>query len=200
MILGTASMSVVHAEDLGVIGPTYPITEKDLLTSIEAKLRVKERNGELASLQQQAKQRAMLAIEDPPPITGIKTARAARTYYFDPSLVVPYSINDSSGHVLVAAGTRVNPLDTVTLSKRLIFFDARDPQQVRLAKALIDEKGGHIKPIVTGGSYMKLMRRWKVAVFYDQNGVLVQRLGIQAVPALVAQDGKRLRVDEIPTR
>jgi len=186
------------AEDLGVIGPVYPIAEKDLVASIEAKLRAKERSGELAALQAQTGKRAIKAIEEPQPVTGIGKAQKARTYYYDPSMVVPYPITDDAGRVLIAAGTRMNPLDTITLHKRLLFFDARDPQQVRTAKALIDGDRGRLKPIATGGSYMNLMRRWKFAVFYDQEGVLVRKLGIKAVPALVYQEGKRLRIDELP--
>jgi len=33
--------------------------------------------------------------------------------------------------------------------------------------------------------------------YYDQQGVLTRRLGIAQVPALVSQEGKRLRVDEL---
>ena len=56
---------------------------------------------------------------------------------------------------------------------------------------------GQVKLILTGGSYLDLMRRWKLAVFYDQQGHLTTQLGIQHVPALVTQDGKRLRIDEL---
>lgn len=190
--------SAARADDLGVIGPVYPIAEKDLLAWIETRLRAKERSGELAAMQAQAKKRAIESIEEPRPVANLGKAQRARTYYYDPSVVVPYAITDDAGRVLVAAGTRVNPLDTVTLSRRLLFFDARDPRQVRTAKALIEAEGGRVKPIVTGGSYMNLMRHWKVAVFYDQEGVLVRKLGIHAVPALVSQEGKRLRIDELP--
>ena len=142
--------SATRADDLGVIGPVYPIAEKDLLASIETKLRAKERSGELAAIQAQAKKRAIKTIEEPQPVADLGKAQKARTYYYDPSVIVPYPITDDAGRVLVAAGTRVNPLDTVTLSRRLLFFDARDPQQVRTAKALIDGEGGRVKPIVTG--------------------------------------------------
>ena len=189
---------VARADDLGVIGPVYPIAERDMLASIEQKLRAKERSGELAAIKRQATDRMLKAIEEPQPVTGIVKAQKARTYYFDPSVVSPYAITDEVGRVLIPAGTRVNPLDTVTLSKQLLFFDARDPQQVSKAKELIDRSAGKLKLIVTGGSYMNLMRRWKLAVYYDQEGVLVRKLGIHAVPALVSQDGKRLRIDELP--
>ena len=86
----------------------------------------------------------------------------------------------------------------VSLSKPLYFFDARDPRQVREARAVIDAHRGQVKLILTGGSYMDLMRRWKLRVYYDQQGALVSQLGIRVVPALVSQEGKRLRIDELP--
>ena len=190
--------SAAHAEDLGVIGPVYPIVEKDLLTYIEGRLRAKEASGELATIRREVTERARNSIETPQPITGLGKAAKTRTYYYDPSVIVPSAITDDTGRVLVAAGTMVNPLDTVSLSKRLIFFDARDPRQVRAARALIDAHRGQVKPILTGGSYMDLMRQWKLRVYYDQQGVLVRQLGIRAVPALVSQEGKRLRIDELP--
>jgi conjugal transfer pilus assembly protein TraW len=54
-----------------------------------------------------------------------------------------------------------------------------------------------VKVILTGGSYLDLMRRWQRPVFYDQQGSLTTKLGIRQVPALVTQDGRRLRIDEL---
>ena len=186
------------AEDLGVIGPVYSIVEKDLLAFIEGRLRAKEASGELAAIRREATERVQHSVEHPKPVTGVGKAAKTRTYYFDPSVVVPSAITDDAGRVLIAAGTMVNPLDTVSLSKRLLFFDTRDPRQVREARAVIDAHRGHVKPILTGGSYMDLMRQWKLRVYFDQQGVLVKQLGIRAVPALVSQEGKRLRIDELP--
>ena len=94
-------------------------------------------------------------------------------------------------------GTVVNPLDSVTLSQALLFIDARDREQVARARKLIDERQGKVKVILTGGSYLDLMRRWQRPVFYDQQGNLTTKLGIRQVPALVTQDGRRLRIDEL---
>jgi conjugal transfer pilus assembly protein TraW len=44
------------------------------------------------------------------------------------------------------------------------------------------------------------MRAWRTPVYYDQQGVLTRRLGIQQVPALVSQEGLRLRIDEMVLR
>ena len=99
--------------------------------------------------------------------------------------------------MLFPAGTRKNPLEIVSLSKHLLFFDARDARQVRQARALMANYQGRVKPILTGGSYLELMKSWRVPVFYDQLGILTRRFGITQVPALVSQDGLRLRVDEM---
>lgn len=79
----------------------------------------------------------------------------------------------------------------------LLFFDARDPRQVQRARELIDTYQGRVKPILVGGSYLDLMKAWNRQVFYDQEGALVRKLGITAVPAIVSQEGNRLRIDEV---
>jgi len=189
--------STAAALDLGVIGPAYTIAEPDLLVELQTKLSEKARTGELQELERAARQRIVAGIETPLPVPGLARSAHPRTFYFDPSVVVGEPIVDAQGHVLVAAGTRTNPLDVVSLSQPLLFFDGRDAAQVRQAKALIERYGGKVKPILTAGSYLNLMRRWRFAVYYDQQGTLVQKLGIREVPALVSQEGKRLRIDAL---
>jgi conjugal transfer pilus assembly protein TraW len=86
----------------------------------------------------------------------------------------------------------------VSLSQALLFIDARDTAQIKRASGILDERGGKLKVILTGGSYLDLMHRWKRPVFFDQQGTLTEKLGIRHVPALVTQDGKRLKIEEIP--
>jgi conjugal transfer pilus assembly protein TraW len=185
------------AQALGKIGPTYPIGEEDLLAFIQERLAQKARSGELLSLQHQAQERARTAINSPAPVDGLHRTAAPRTFYFDPSYVLERNAVDAQGRVLFPAGTVANPLDIVTMSKHLLFFDARDDAQVRRARDLIAAYGGRMEPILVGGSYLQLMRQWRIAVYYDQEGVLVRRLGITAVPAIVSQEGRRLRIDEL---
>ena len=188
---------VARAQDLGVIGPVYPIAEPSLLEVILSKLREAEATGVLARIQRETQANVKRGIEQPSPVERITKTIKARSFYYDPSIVVPYAIADSEGKVIVPPGTRVNPLDTVSLSKALLFIDARDPAQVGRASKILDERGGKVKVILTGGSYLDLMRRWKRPVFYDQQGALTEKLGIRHVPALVSQEGKKLKIEEI---
>ena len=67
----------------------------------------------------------------------------------------------------------------------------------RRARELIASYGGKVKPILVGGSYLDLMKAWRVAVYFDQQGTLTRRSASRQVPALVSQEGQRLRVDEV---
>jgi conjugal transfer pilus assembly protein TraW len=188
---------LTHALDLGVIGPVYAIAEPSLIEVIQKKLREMQASGGLEQLQRESQSRIRREVEQPAPVAGITRATQARSFHFDPSIEVPYPILDNDGRVLVAPGTRVNPLDTVSLSRPLLFLDARDSAQLERARRLLADRKGQLKLILTGGSYLDLMRRWKFAVFYDQQGHLTTQLGIRHVPALVTQDGKKLRIDEL---
>ena len=186
-----------RAMDLGVIGPTYEISEPHLLQMIEQRLRAKERSGELGRLEAQVRERGIATVKNPPPVTGLRATDAVRTFYFDPSFTLDRNILGPQGELLFAAGTRKNPLEVVSLSRHLLFFDARDPRQVGRARQLIALYQGRVKPILVGGAYLDLMQSWHLPVYYDQQGLLTRRLGITQVPALVSQDGLRLRIDEL---
>ena len=189
---------LARAEDLGTIGPTYAIDEPHLLAAIEQQLRAKEASGELARLETEAKRRIVDAIEHPKPLSGITRAERPRSFYFDPSIVATENITDAKGNILVPAATRQNPLAVVSLSKRLLFFDGTDARQVAWAREAIARYDGKVKPILVAGSYLALMQRWQLPVYFDQQGALTRKLGITHVPALVSQEGLRLRIDELP--
>lgn len=192
--------SIAQAVDLGAIGPTYGIAEPHLLADIERRLREKERSGELKRLMDEARTRGIDAVRQPSPVAGVHATDTPRTFYVDPSFTLDRNIVDAGGRLLFAAGTRKNPLEVVSLSKRLLFFDARDRRQVARARELVASYEGRVKPILTGGSYLDLMKAWHIPVYYDQQGALTRRLGIRQVPALVSQEGQRLRIDEVVAR
>src|SRR5262250_1759497 len=83
-----------RAEDLGTIGQTYVIQEPHLLTYIAQTLREKEKSGELATLEEQAKSRVIESIRNPKPLAGIRPTQTARTFYVDPSIRVEQNITD----------------------------------------------------------------------------------------------------------
>lgn len=201
LLVGALMCARVGAVDIEPIGPLYPIREQSVLEQIHNQLLAMQSSGELARLQRERLARNTEAVKNPSPVPGLSTGATARTSYYDPSFTLDRNLFDANGRLLFAAGTRKNPLEVVALTRRLLFFDARDPRQVSRARELVSQFGeSGIKPILVGGSYLELMKKWRVPVYYDQQGLLVRRLKIRQVPALVYQEGMRLRIDELETR
>lgn len=186
-----------YADELGVVGPTYPIAEPDLLEVIEARLKRMEQTGELARKQSEYRDRVVSAVEKPRPVPGIKATITRRSFLVDPTWILERDIRTADGAILFARGLRVNPLEHVSLRQRLVFFDGRDHRQIAFARQALQRPEGGAKPILVAGEPLRLMRSWKLPVFYDQGGSLTRRLGIRQVPAVVTQEGQRLRVDEV---
>ena len=105
-----------------------------------------------------------------------------------------------AAHTVGAVSTTFYLLQKTEETRKLLFFDARDPRQLERARQLAMQYGSGIKPVLVGGSYLDLMKHWKIKVYFDQRGALVERFKIRQVPALVYQENKRLRIDELETK
>ncbi len=204
LVMAVPSIILAAAEhgrtDLGVIGPVYKIREQDFLEYIRNKLATMQRSGELHQMQQQELEQARKRIERPAPVPGMTRTVKPHVFYIDPSLSVEHAIRDAEGRIIAMPGTKVNPFDYLTMSKHLLFIDGDDADQVKWAVAMDKRYGGHVKTILVSGSPIELMKRWKRRVYFDQHGILSQRLHIRHVPAIVSQDKKRLRVAEVLPR
>ena len=178
-------------------GPVYPIIEPDMLVQIRSELQARADSGELARLQSDALARSRAHAREPITVQSPARTTVARTYRFDPTVIVNRDIRTPDGVLIAAAGSRFNPLEQVALEQPMLFFDARDPAQSRWARELMAGRLPNAKPILTGGDYIELQRTWRRRVYVDQAGVLTRRLGIHQVPAAVTQEGRVLRIDEV---
>ena len=194
LLLAAALPGAVTAKDLGVRGATWPVAEPDLLAQIEARLLEMERSGELARLETQARERARLKLEEPDPVPSIAPAREERSRLFNPAITVARDIRAPDGTLIAAAGTRVNPLERMTLARDLLFVDGR--REVEIAWALSHDRPAKI--VLLAGRPLELMRRHRRAFFFDQGGRLAARFGLRFTPSLVEQAGSRLRITEMP--
>jgi len=194
LLLAATLPGAVSAKDLGVRGATWAIAEPDLLAQIEARLVEMERSGALARLEGEARANARRRLEEPDPAPGIAPAREERSRLFDPAIAVAREIRTADGALVAAAGTRVNPLERVTLSRGLLFVDGR--REAEIAWALSHDRPAKI--VLLAGRPLELMRRHRRPFFFDQGGRLAARFGLRFTPSLVEQAGTRLRITEIP--
>jgi conjugal transfer pilus assembly protein TraW len=184
-----------NAVDLGTIGPTYVITEPDFVDEMTEIARKKVVSGEWKRVEENVKRGAMQFFENVPALAAIATADNARVFYFDPAVRLKEPISDHLGNMIYAAGTVVNPLDVLPLSEPFLFIDGRDTRQLTYAKQQYERLQGRLKLILTAGPFLAISKDWPVAVYYDQQGLMTARLGIDRVPALVSQEDRRLRIE-----
>lgn len=197
------TLSTVHAKDFGVRGKIAPIEEQDPIVLIQSKLKTMEERGELEQHNHELQKKTKAAIERPKPAEGLSKAIKTHIFYYDPTYIVPEDIKDHTGKIIHPKGTRLNPLETVSLSQELLFFDGDDADQVAFAREKLKEKSketlkeSSVKLILVKGAPLALSEELKVPVYFDQSGLLIKKLGIHHVPALVIQERLRLRIEEI---
>jgi conjugal transfer pilus assembly protein TraW len=183
------------ARDYGQAGTLFPIVEADLLEAIRTRLLHLQATGATARLNEELKRRTTARVNRPAPVEGISHAASPRSWLFDPTITLEEAIADDKGRTIWPAGTRVNPLDSVPLRQRLLFFDGDDSAQ--LTWALAEAKRAPAKLILTSGAPLDLMRTRKARFYFDQGGTLTAKFAIRAVPALVEQEGRQLRISEV---
>lgn len=183
------------AKDYGVFGKTFEIAEMDFLEYIQQKMKGMQANGEWKTIQFEFKKRVKEHIARPTP-TRLPRAEVNRTWFFNPSLTVPYDVKDSHDQVIVKQGTIINPLDRVGLSSTLLFFDGDDEAQVAWVTQELTQHQ-KVKLILTSGSVKDVANQLKQAIYFDLNGFLVAKFQIKYLPVRVFQAGKRLQINEV---
>ncbi|WP_242121847.1 type-F conjugative transfer system protein TraW [Sphingomonas lacusdianchii] len=183
------------ARDHGVMGQTWGIAEPDLLTTIDAKLKAMQANGSVDRMQAALAAKAEDRVRNPLPVAGIGAVREARSWTFDPSIVLERDIRDQKGRLIAQAGQKVNPLSFVSMKTDLVFIDGRDDAQVEWATKRWSATTAKI--IFVAGSPFDRMGEKKRRFFFDQQGKLTGHFGIEHVPAIVTPAGEALKVSEI---
>ena len=189
---------LLHAKDLGCFGEVFEIEEESLLSFIHRKLQGLAALGTIEKYQLEIQQKAQAQVLNPKPVKGIVTAQKTKVFSYDPSVRLSQDILDEKRKVLVKKGTIINPLETVSLPRPLVFFDGDKKEQVAwVLRHFIDAK-----LILVRGSPTVLERTWdthlKNPVYFDQGGVLTSKLKITAVPSVVSQKGFLLEIKELP--
>jgi conjugal transfer pilus assembly protein TraW len=183
----------VYAEDQGTYGRTYQIKERDAITVMKEAAEKKLANGGKERMLKGAQDRYMASLENVATPQGIEPTKVNATRLIDISEITKESIKDTKGNIIIAAGTKINPLEIKPLSKKLFFIDAKDDRQIALVKqrALPNDK-----IILLGGSVFKAGEKLKRKVFLDIPG-LHKRMDIRSLPSIVSQDGIKLKIEEI---
>lgn len=186
-----------EAKNLGVFGQTYPIVEEDFLEFIQNRLMTMQQNGEWQALQNKLRDSAAKKADRPQPVLSVSKTLVTTSWHYDPSITVPYDLHDSEGHVFAIAGTTINPLNYVALSKTLIFYDADDKTQVKWVQKRNSELNAKTKLILVNGSVTSQEKIFHQRIYFDQQGKLVEKFHITHVPAELKQEEGHLTISEV---
>ncbi|MDN3505455.1 MAG: conjugal transfer protein TraW [Rhabdochlamydiaceae bacterium] len=175
----------IEAKEFLYQGQTFRIEEENIKIALGNKAKKLE-------LDEKSKKEILERAKHPKSSYLPKT-KQIRIIAYDPSIIWKETTKDLEGNILIEKGERINPLDHISLSTSLLFFDGSDLEQVEWAK----EQPSNAKWILTSGNPIELEEEVNHPVFFDQQGIYVQKFGIKSVPAKVEQRGKKLRIEEV---
>lgn len=194
-------LPLASAANLGTVGDIYPIAETDFLEFIHRRLGQLEADGTLAREQDRFKQRVIENTLRPPAVAGIHPAKEYAKRLFNPSFVVDEDKIGANGQAFARKGEVINPLQVAPFKQTLYFIDGDDPAQLHWFKSQRPATLEY-KVILVKGNVKETSDALASQIYFDQGGAMVQRFGIQAVPARVtdAGDGKHLVVEQFDPR
>lgn len=186
--------NISEAKNLGTYGAVYFITETDLVEFIKTQLKAWEASGRLQEEEKAIQERVMQSARRPAAVDFLTTTTMPHAFNYTPTLTLMQSIVDATGRILYPKGTTVNALDTVTFHSTWLFFNADDPRQVRWAIAE-SKKHSVVKFILISGDVF-LTSKTLGRVYFDSQGNLSKKLGLQHIPCAVYQERDHLHIQE----
>ena len=194
-LLSVSLTSATRARDHGIVGQAFPIIESDLMATMEAKLQHLQATGGIDRMNKELARRAEARVRRPKPVDGITAASEARSWAYDPTIVIEHDVQDQKGNYIARAGQSVNPLDFTVVRQALVFVDGDDAVQMAWATSRYTDLTAKI--ILVNGSPIEEMTARKRRFYFDQEGRLTGKLGIRHTPAVAVQDGRVMKLSEI---
>lgn len=184
----------IMALDLGNNGKVFDVQEHDIREVILARLNHMKSEGSLDKLEKALQEDMTKRIIRPKPVL-LTTTRDPKAYYVNPEVMVNEDIVTPDGQLIAKKGGYINPFDYVTYRKTLFFFDADDAaQRVWVKKHYKDYE--LVKFILTKGD-IKEVSEDIGRIYFDMGGKLSRYYHLEHVPAVVVQDKKQWKIQEI---
>lgn len=176
------------AKDLGVAGKTWPITEEDLRKVLASELSEKDPTEFNRKLKDSAKN-----FVSNLPKREFSVVERTTTNYVDLSIELTSDIQGPvkkadgtfSWEVLWPKGTKVNPLEKVTMVEAILFFDGGDPEQLQFMTQALKAFPERLTVVEAGtGDLNEDTKKAGRPVFYA-NDLMLDKFKIAHLPTLV---------------
>jgi conjugal transfer pilus assembly protein TraW len=194
-VIGNVNLSQViqYAENDNyageAVGRIYPIAEPSMLDEMIARANEIDWDTMKADAIDKLLAAQKARIDIPRTVTSY-------SYYVDPTVTIEEDIYVHDNQLLVAAGTRINPLEHMPLTKRYLIFDVSDDTQIPLLRYLVDQYPfSKIISTRLPSSELRAPLHEEFGMIYQVDPMLHERFGLERVPSMVYQDGIMLAVD-----
>ena len=169
-------------------GEIFAIEEDDFRSFIYKRLEYLNKTGAFKKFEKETIKRVSQSVNRPKPLS-LSASSKSYSYHVSPEIILNQDIRLPSGELVAAKGTRVNPMNKVHYQAALLFFNADDENQVRWIKRHQNDYG-QSKLILTSGD-IKETSQLLGRVYFDQEGVITQKLNIKHIPAIATQEGNQ---------
>lgn len=187
-VLLLAVTSHAGTVDLGVVGKTYPIKERDALEEVESRARQVDWKKALAKIKPENYR--------PKDLERLPRAVKPDSFIVDMTYTLDMDIPDGRGGILYPKGYTFNPLDYVPFLKTLVVINPKDRDQAAWFRSSPYAGRVDVMLLITDGSYVEMSKKLNRPVFYATSRI-VERFNLRAVPSIVYQDGRFMKVDEV---
>ncbi len=188
--VGQAIMAATAIKDLGTVGATYPVVEPDLVTELKNEAIRQHTARDTAQPQDQLKMYQPANLHTLPHVT------TDRTFLVNMNYTVTQDVVDGEGTILYPRGFTFNPLDYLRFPGGLVVIDGTDPLHIKWFQNTDYAKNHQARLLLSDGSAYELSRQLKRSVFYLTSDI-AKRLQLAAVPSVVVQEDRNVRVHEI---
>ncbi len=195
--LGCLCSTRIFAMVINTRAPIYPIAEIPLDEVIQQKINQMQKTGEWQQHLLKANAKFQENVQQLPTLSFISKTQTPKTFYYNPSIIMPTDIKSADGKILIARGTLFNPLTEMSLDETLLFYDPHDAKQRCWAKKINTSIHGIKKFILVGGNWIKASNELNTRVYVDQEGRITRQLTIAHTPAMVTQAGLYLKISEV---
>ena len=184
--------SPVFAVNLGTVGTTYEIVEKDALIALQEKAKQVNWNKVFS----REKTEKLIKEYRPKGLVSLPRAEKDSAFHVDMTYTLDFDIPDGKGGILYPKGYTFNPLEYVQMPTILVVIDGDDPEQVAWFKQSRYNKDLKTMLLLVEGSYAEVAKKLDRPVFYADKRI-INKFNLKAVPAIVYQDGVFMKVEEV---
>jgi len=189
-------VSINGLQDFGLRGTTVEIAEKDLIQEMKERIAKVDWDDQTS----QARKRMWGNFD----YIDLPSASETSSLLLDPTMTVTRDVVTPDGQLIAAAGTQLNSLETIGLSRRYLVFDPTNHHQFDYVKTKYLAGDWSDKPLTilftqvnqddASETLQKLFGTFRTKA-YLYTDIIQAKFNLKALPSTIEQSGRQLLIN-----